>query len=279
MRAAAVTLPIPDDCRPVLDTCGTGGNPTAGFNISTTAAFVIAGAGVRVAKHGNRSITSRSGSADLLEALGVRTVVAPEIVARSVAEAGIGFLFAPAFHGGVRNVQPVRLELKFRTAFNFLGPLTSPAGAEMQVVGTWSVAAAELIAGALSKLRLPRGFVVHGDDGMGEVTISGATTVFSVRAGVVERLRVTPEDFGFQRQSHDAIRGGDVEYNRSVAEAVLNGVRGAPRDTVLMNAAMGLIVAGRTESWIEAATMAAASIDSGAALAALNALRTLTNAL
>ncbi|MCU1330396.1 MAG: anthranilate phosphoribosyltransferase [Bryobacterales bacterium] len=278
MRAAALSLPIPSACRPILDTCGTGGNKTAGFNISTTAAFVIAGAGVRVAKHGNRSITSRSGSADLLEALGVRTMVSPEVVARSVEKAGIGFLFAPLFHGSVKHVQPVRLELKFRTAFNFLGPLTNPAGAEMQVAGTWSVAAAELIAGALSRLGLARGFVVHGDDGMGEVTISGPTTVFSIRDGGVERLRVSPEDFGFAVQHLDGIRGGDVAYNRSVAEAVLRGERGAARDTVAMNAAMGLVVAGKTESWREAAAMACEAIDSGAAWAALESLRAVTTA-
>lgn len=279
MRSAAVTLPIPASCRPVLDTCGTGGNPTAGFNISTTAAFVIAGAGVRVAKHGNRSITSRSGSADLLEALGVKTATTPEVVARCVERAGIGFLFAPAFHGAVKYVQPIRLELKFRTAFNFLGPLTNPAGAEMQVAGTWSAEAAEMIAGASAKLGLQRGFVVHGDDGMGEVTISAPTTVFSIRNGSVEKLRLTPEDFGFRLQPLEAIKGGDVSYNKAIAEAVLNGQPGAPRDTVIMNAAMGIIAAGTTDTWREAADLAAASIDSGAALQALSALRAESNTL
>src|SRR5947209_8661404 len=195
MRKAALPLPIDDSCRPVLDTCGTGGNPTAGFNISTISAFVAAGAGVRVAKHGNRSITSRSGSADLLEALGVRTAVTPEVVVRSIREAGIGFLFAPSFHHSVRNVQPVRLEMKFRTAFNYLGPLTNPARADFQVAGTWSDEAAEKVAGALARLGLRRGFVVHGSDGLGEVTISGPSTVFSIEAGVVEKLTLTPEDF------------------------------------------------------------------------------------
>ena len=278
MRAAAVTLPLGDVCRPVLDTCGTGGNRTAGFNISTISAFVIAGAGVRVAKHGNRSITSRSGSADLLEALGVRTAVSPEIVCRSIERAGIGFLFAPSFHGAVRHVQPVRLELKFRTAFNFLGPLTNPARAEMQVAGTWSEDAAEKIAGALARLGLRRGFVVHGDDGMGEVTVSGPSTVFSIRDGLVEKLRVAPEDFGFGVRPLDTIRGGDVAYNKSVAEAVLAGELGGPREVVAMNAGMGLVVAGRAGSWREGAEMACASIDSGAALRALEGLRAATAA-
>ena len=279
MRAAAVALPVSAACRPVLDTCGTGGNPIAGFNISTTAAFVIAGAGVRVAKHGNRSITSRSGSADLLEALGVKTATTPEIVARCVERAGIGFLFAPAFHGAVKYVQPIRLELKFRTAFNFLGPLTNPAGAEMQVAGTWSVEAAEMIAGAAARLGLQRGFVVHGDDGLGEVTISAATTVFSIRNGSVEKLRLTPEDFGFEIQPLEAIKGGDVAYNKAIAEAVLAGRHGAARDTVIMNAAMGIIAAGKTEAWREAADLAATSIDSGAAQQALDALRSESNTL
>ncbi len=279
MRAAAVTLPISEACRPVLDTCGTGGNPTAGFNISTTAAFVIAGAGVRVAKHGNRSITSRSGSADLLEALGVKTATTPEVVARCVERAGIGFLFAPSFHGAVKYVQPVRLELKFRTAFNFLGPLTNPAGAEMQVAGTWSVAAAEMIAGASAKLGLQRGFVVHADDGMGEVSISAPTTVFSIRDGQVERLRLSPQDFGFEFSSLDSIRGGDVAYNKAIAEAVLSGQTGAPRDTVIMNAALGIIAAGKTEYTLEAAAMATESLDSGAALRALASLREESNLL
>ncbi len=172
MRESAVPVPIPAAYRPVLDTCGTGGNRTATFNISTVSAFVVAGAGVRVAKHGNRSITSKCGSADVLEALGVRTRVEPEVVMRSICDAGIGFLFAPTFHGATRHVQPVRLELKFRTAFNYLGPLTNPARAEMQVCGTWSDDAAGKIAGAMALLGLERGFVVHGSDGLGEVTIT-----------------------------------------------------------------------------------------------------------
>jgi anthranilate phosphoribosyltransferase len=273
MRAVAAPLPLDQSCRPVLDTCGTGGNPTAGFNISTISAFVVAGAGVRVAKHGNRSITSRSGSADLLEALGVRTVVTPEVVAKSIREAGIGFLFAPSFHSAVRHVQPIRLELKFRTAFNFLGPLTNPARAEMQVAGTWSDEAAGKIAGALAKLGLKRGFVVHGSDGLGEVTITGPSTVFSIDSGQVERMTVTPEDFGFSLHPLDSIRGGDVEQNRARAVAILAGEPGAAREIVLMNSALGIVAAGVAVDFKEGVARAAESIDVGAAAGKLDQLR------
>ncbi|MES1260810.1 MAG: anthranilate phosphoribosyltransferase, partial [Acidobacteriota bacterium] len=277
MRAVAAALPLDESCRPILDTCGTGGNPTAGFNISTIAAFVAAGAGVRVAKHGNRSITSRSGSADLLEALGVRTAVTPEAVARSIRDAGIGFLFAPSFHGAVRHVQPIRLELKFRTAFNFLGPLTNPARAEMQVAGTWSDEGAEKIAGVLARLGLRRGFVVHGSDGLGEVTITGPSMVFSVENGRVERMQVTPEDFGFATQPLGDIRGGDVPFNRALAEAILAGGHGAElqarREIVLINSALAIVAAGKAADFREGAARAAESIDSGAAARKLDQLR------
>src|SRR5580692_730378 len=230
MRAAALVVPIEDAYRPVLDTCGTGGNSTSTFNISTVAAFVVAGAGVRVAKHGNRSISSKCGSADVLEALGVRTAIDPATVARAIREVGIGFLFAPLFHGATRNVQPVRLELKMRTAFNFLGPLTNPARAEIQVAGTWSDEAAEKIAGAMTRLGSQRGYVVHGSDGLGELTITGPSTVFAVQHGSVSRVELSPMDFGLSVQSGDSIQGGDIESNRIIAESVLDGDRGAPRD-------------------------------------------------
>jgi anthranilate phosphoribosyltransferase len=273
MRAVAVPVPIEAEYRPLLDTCGTGGNGTSTFNISTVAAFVVAGAGVRVAKHGNRSITSKCGSADILEALGVRTRVEPETAARAIREAGIGFLFAPAFHSATRHVQPVRLELKFRTAFNYLGPLTNPAGADIQVCGTWSDEAAEKIAGAMALLGLKRGFVVHGADGLGEVTITGPSTVFSVRNGGVERFVVTPEEFGFTPQPIQSIQGGDAERNRAIAESILAGERGAPRDIVVVNAALALVAAGKAGSFRDAAALAAESIDSGAASDRLRRLR------
>lgn len=273
MRSAALVVPIEDACRPVLDTCGTGGNGTSTFNISTVTAFVVAGAGVRVAKHGNRSISSRCGSADLLEALGVRTAVPPEVVARAIREAGIGFLFAPSFHGATRNVQPVRIELKMRTAFNYLGPLTNPARAEIQVAGTWSDEAAEKIAGAMARLGSHRAFVVHGSDGLGELTITGPSAVFAVQHGAVSRIELVPEDFGIRRQSGEGILGGDAEQNRAIVESILSGDRGPARDIVLMNAALALVAAEKAGDFREGVTRAEESIDSGAARAKLDQLR------
>jgi anthranilate phosphoribosyltransferase len=278
MRAAAVPLPIDTAYRPLLDTCGSGGNGIDAFNISTVSAFVAAGAGVRVAKHGNRAITSKCGSADVLEALGVRTDVSPEVVARCISEEGIGFLFAPAFHGATRHVQAVRRDLKFRTAFNYLGPLTNPAGAELHVCGTWSDAAAEKLAGAMGLLGIERGFVVHGSDGLGEMTISGPSTVFSVRHGVVRKLMLAPSDFGIDAQpAGDALEGGDAERNRVIVESILNGEKGVPRDIVVINAGLAIVAAGKASGFREGAAMAAASIDSGAAKRSLARLRIATN--
>jgi anthranilate phosphoribosyltransferase len=276
MRAAALVVPIEDAYRPVLDTCGTGGNGTSSFNISTVAAFVVAGAGVRVAKHGNRSISSRCGSADVLEALGVRTAVEPEVVARAIREAGIGFLFAPSFHGATRNVQPVRIELKMRTAFNYLGPLTNPARAEIQVAGTWSDEAAEKIAGAMARLGSHRAFVVHGSDGLGELTITGPSTVFAVQHGAVSRLELSPEDFGLKQRPGESIAGGDVQQNSAVAESILRGEHGPARDIVLMNAALALVAASGASDFREGVMRAEESIDSGAARDKLNRLREIT---
>jgi anthranilate phosphoribosyltransferase len=273
MRAVATPVPIEDSCRPLLDTCGTGANCVAAFNISTVSAFVAAGAGVRIAKHGNRSISSKCGSADVLEAMGVRTLLSPEEVARAIRDVGIGFMFAPVFHAATRSVQPIRLELKMRTFFNYLGPLTNPAGAEMQVAGTWSDTAAEKVAGALARLGVGRAFVVHGSDGLGELTITGASTMFSVQCGKVERLTVSPEDFGFTRQPLAAIQGGDAARNREIAESVLEGRPGAARDIVLMNSALALIAAGCAHDYRKAVGIAAESIDSGAARSRLDQLR------
>jgi anthranilate phosphoribosyltransferase len=276
MRAAAVPLDIGPEFRPLLDTCGTGGNPASTFNISTVAAFVVAGAGVRVAKHGNRSLASKCGSADVLEALGVRTHVDPVVVKRAIEEVGIGFLFAPAFHVATRHVQPIRLELKMRSAFNFLGPLTNPAGAEMQVAGTWSDDAASKIAGALARLGLQRGYVVHGSDGLGEVTITGPSTLFFVHDGVVERSVISPEDFRFEIRPLESIGGGDIVSNKAIAESVLRGEKSAAREIVLINAALALHTARPEWGLIEAVEWAAESIDSGAAGKKLSKLREVT---
>jgi anthranilate phosphoribosyltransferase len=265
MRAAATPLSIADEFRPVLDTCGTGGTGKSAFNVSTVAAFVVAGAGVRVAKHGNRAISGKCGSADVLEALGVNTQVSPEVVARAIEDVGIGFLFAPSFHGAMRNVQPVRLELKMRTAFNYLGPLTNPARAEMQVAGTWSEEAAERIAQVSARLGLKRGFVVHGSDGLGELTTTGTSAAFSIHEGVVDRLTLHPRDFGLNVSSSAEIEGGDAARNRTIAESVLAGDKGAPRDIVVMNAALALVAAGKAADYKDGAEQAAASIDTGTA--------------
>jgi anthranilate phosphoribosyltransferase len=275
MRAAALVVPLEASDRPVLDTCGTGGNGTSTFNISTVAAFVVAGAGVRVAKHGNRSISSKCGSADVLEALGVRTAIDPATVARAIREVGIGFMFAPLFHGATRNVQAVRLELKMRTAFNFLGPLTNPARAEIQVAGTWSDDAAERIAGAMALLGLHRGYVVHGSDGLGELTITGSSSVFAIQHGAVTRIELSPEDFGMKSQAAEGIQGGDAECNRAIAEAVLNGSRGPARDIVLMNSALALVASNQARNFREGVDRAAESIDTGSAIRKLNGLREL----
>lgn len=273
MRAASTPLPIDPAVRPLLDTCGTGGGGKGTFNISTLTAIVVAGAGVHVAKHGNRSISSQCGSADLLEALGVRTHVSAEVAAAAIRDAGIGFLFAPAFHSAMKHVQPVRLELKMRTAFNYLGPLSNPARAEIQVTGTWSDSAAEKIAGSLARLGLERGYVVHGSDGLGELTVTGPALVFDVRAGNVTRMNLTPEDFGLPRHPFEALLGGNADRNRAIAESVLRGDAGAPRDIVLMNAALALVAAGKAADWKAGVALAAQAIDSGAALRKLAALR------
>jgi anthranilate phosphoribosyltransferase len=283
MRAAAVPLAIDSAYRPLLDTCGTGGTGAKRgdvFNISTVAAFVASGAGVRVAKHGNRAITGKCGSADVLEALGVRTDITPEVAARCISEEGIGFLFAPSFHGATRHVQPIRIELRFRTAFNYLGPLTNPAGAELQVCGTWSEEAAEKIAGALGLLGLERGFVVHGSDGLGEMTITGPSTVYSIRQGMVKKMTLAPSDFGIDDQpGAEALLGGDAQRNRAIAESILSGNKGPARDVVVVNAGLAIVAAGIASGFREGAAMAAESIDSGAARRKLARLRLATGSL
>jgi len=275
-------LAEPVDCGsgggPLLDTCGTGGDGASTFNISTIAAFVAAGAGVRVAKHGNRSISSRCGSADLLEALGVRVTLPPAESARAIRETGIGFFFAPNAHTAMKHAQPVRVALGMRTVFNLLGPLTNPAIADAQLAGTPSAHAAGLIAHALGALGLRRGFVVHGSDGLDEITTTGATLVFSIRDGQVEQLTWTPEDFGAPRAVSEALKGGDVAANAEIARAVLSGCRDARRDVVLVNAAAALVAAGKAADLKEGMERAAHSIDSGAAAGKVEALAKFTRA-
>jgi anthranilate phosphoribosyltransferase len=257
----------------LLDTCGTGGDGAGTFNISTLAAFVAAGAGVHVAKHGNRSISnSAAGSADLLEALGIEIALAPEATARAIGEVGIGFLFAPAVHAAMRHAHPVRAELKLRTVFNLLGPLTNPAGADAQLVGAPSAGAAELLAGALAKLGLRRGFVVHGSDGLDEITTTGPTLAFEISGGAVTRRTLQPGDFGVPVATAGQLKGGDAARNLEIAKSVLAGAPGAARDIVVVNASAALVAAGVAAGWEEGSAMAAGSIDSGAAWSRVEAL-------
>jgi len=249
----------------LVDTCGTGGDGLGTFNISTVAAFVVAGAGARVAKHGNRSISSQCGSADLLEAMGVRIPMAAAECARAIREIGIGFLFAPAIHTATRHAQPVRVELKMRTVFNLLGPLTNPAGASAQLAGAPSPHFAELMAGALAARGLERGFVVHGSDGLDEITTTGPTLAFEIGNGEVTRRTVTPDDFGVAWARPEDLKGGDRQSNLAIAREVLQGAHGPRRDIVLVNAAAALVAVGRARDFLEGAAQAAMAIDSGAA--------------
>ncbi len=276
MREAAVPVPfVPGPSETLLDTCGTGGDGQNTFNISTTVAFVVAGCGVKVAKHGNRGVSSSSGSADVLEHLGVAIAVSADWAARALREVGICFLFAPAFHPGLKQAQAVRRELKMRTVFNLLGPLSNPAPTRAQVVGTPSLESARRIAAALAALGLGRGYVVHGEDGLDEVTSTARTAVFAVRDGRVEQTSVAPEDFGIARVEIEELRGGGPAENASITERVLAGGRGPQRDIVLANAAMALMAAGKAQSIREGVQLAGASIDSGSAAEKLKHLKDL----
>jgi anthranilate phosphoribosyltransferase len=260
---------------PVLDTCGTGGDGGSTFNISTIAAFVVAGAGRRVAKHGNRSFSSQCGSADLLEELGIQLSASVGEISRAIREVGIGFLFAPLLHPAMRHAQPARAELKMRTVFNLLGPLTNPAGASRQLIGAPSPQAAELMAQALSGLPTERAFVVHGSDGLDEVTTTGPTRVFEVTPQQVRRFSWSPADFGVPLARAADLAGGDRALNRDIALAVLQGKPGAQRDIVLVNAAAALLVADAAADLGQAMKLAAESIDSGAAAAKVEQLAAL----
>ena len=256
----------------MVDTCGTGGDAKGTFNISTCAAFVVAGAGARVAKHGNRSISSRAGSADVLEALGVRIDVSLERMGEAVERIGIGFFFAQAAHTAMRHAMRARRELKVHTAFNLLGPLTNPAGARAQLAGVFNERGVELVAGAMAELGVERAFVVHGADGLDEISISGETQVAEVCGRAVRSYAVTPEEFGVARAPLEAIAGGDAAENAEMIRAVLAGERGARRDIVVANASAALVAAGRAADFREGAQRAAEAIDSGAARKALEAL-------
>jgi anthranilate phosphoribosyltransferase len=262
----------------LVDTCGTGGDASGTFNISTATALVVAGAGVRVAKHGNRSVTSRCGSADVMEALGVNINLTPERLARCLEEVGMAFLFAPAMHSAMKYVQPARRDLRLRTVFNLLGPLTNPARASAQVVGVYSHSLVDKLAEALSMLGLKRAFVVHGADGLDEITITGPTRVAEVRDGQVHTYEVTPEEYGFENAPIEAISGGDAAENANCIRGILTGQRSARRDVVLLNAAAALVAAGRAQHLRDAIPLAAQAVDSGAAAAKLEQLVLFTRA-
>jgi anthranilate phosphoribosyltransferase len=262
----------------LVDTCGTGGDASGTFNISTATALVVAGAGVRVAKHGNRSVTSKCGSADVMEALGVNISLPPARLAACLEAVGIVFLFAPAIHSAMKYVQPARRELRLRTVFNLLGPLTNPARASAQVVGVYAVDLVEKLAEALSMLGLHRALVVHGLDGLDEITVTGPTRIAEVRDGSVRTYEVTPEEFGMNRAGIADISGGDADANAGIIREILTGKKSPRRDVVLLNTAAALVAAGKADHIESALPLAAKSIDSGAAARKLDALVGFTNA-
>ena len=253
----------------VFDTCGTGGDRSGTFNISSAAAIVVASCGVKVAKHGNRSVSSRCGSADVFEAIGVNIAAAPAIVERALHDANIAFFFAPTFHPSMKHAAPTRRELGIRTAFNLLGPLTNPAGARRQIVGVPRAELTELLARALMLLGSERAWVVHGADGIDEISTTGYTKVSECRAGAVNTFYVHPADFGMGKAAPGDLGGGEAAENAAIVRQVLEGSRGAARDIVLVNAGAALFVADRAGSVREGIAIASAAIDRGEALATL----------
>ena len=249
----------------LVDTCGTGGDASGTFNISTATALTVAGAGVRVAKHGNRSVTSKCGSADVVEALGINITLPPARVAECLEAVGIAFLFAPSMHSAMKYVQPARRELRLRTVFNLLGPLCNPAHASAQVVGVYSASLVEKLAEALQMLGLHRALVVHGNDGLDEITITGPTRVAEVRNGTIRAFEISPEEFGLRSAPISEIQGGDTNANAEIIRRIVDGEKSPRRDVVLLNAAAALVVAGRADSMSEGMPIAAESLDSGAA--------------
>jgi anthranilate phosphoribosyltransferase len=269
MRSKMLRVIAPPDA---IDVVGTGGDSSGSYNISTCAAFIVAGAGVPVAKHGNRALSSRSGAADVLTALGVRIDVPPELISRCIAEARIGFMFAPAHHPAMRHVGPTRVELGTRTIFNLLGPLSNPAGVKRQMVGVFSKQWVEPLATVLRNLGSERAYVVHGSDGLDEITICGPTTVASLEAGEVRLFEIAPEDVGLKRAKAESLLGGDADHNARALLAVLKGERGPFRDVAVLNAAAALVVAGKAKDLGQGVVLAQKSIDSGEAEGSLERL-------
>jgi anthranilate phosphoribosyltransferase len=263
----------------LIDTCGTGGDATGTFNVSTATAFVVAGAGLRVAKHGNRSVSSMCGSADVVETLGITLDLTPQKVGRCIDEVGIGFLYAPLLHTAMKHVMAARREMGVRTVFNMLGPLTNPAAANAQVIGVYSAALTEPLARVLAELGTVRAFVVHGADSLDEISNTGESRVSEVRDGFVRTFGVRPEDFGLARASIADLRGGDRDQNAEIIRAILAGEPGPKRDIVLMNAAAALVAGAKARDLKEGVEVAARSIDDGAAREKLDRLVDLSRRL
>jgi len=278
-RASEVVGATGTDREMLIDTAGTGGDASGTFNVSTATAFVVAGAGLKVAKHGNRSVSSLCGSADVVETLGINIELSAAKVARCVDEVGIGFLYAPLLHTAMKHVMAARREMGIRTVFNMLGPLTNPAGANAQVIGVYSDALTEPLARALAELGTLRAYVVHGDDGLDEISNTGPSHISEVREGVVRSSTVRPEDFGLPRSSLQDLRGGDREENAEIVRHVLAAEAGPRRDIVLINAAAALVVGGKAQDFKEGVALAAESVDSGAAAAKLAGLIALSQRL
>src|SRR5215510_13021053 len=275
MREKMLRVKAPPDA---IDVVGTGGDASGSFNISTCAAFIVAGAGVPVAKHGNRALSSRSGAADVLGALGVSIELTPDAVSRCIKEAGIGFMFAPAHHPAMKNVGPTRVELGTRTIFNLLGPLSNPAGVKRQMVGVFSRQWVEPMAQVLKNLGSESIWVVHGSDGLDEITTTGTTSVTALENGKLRSFEISPEDAGLQRVKPEALRGGEAKENAQALADVLKGKSGAFRDVAVLNAAAALVVAARAKDLKQALALAQRSIDSGEAAGRLQRLVAISNA-
>lgn len=275
MRGKMLRVTAPADA---VDVVGTGGDGSGSVNVSTCASFIVAGAGVPVAKHGNRALSSRSGAADVLASLGVRIDLSPEKVGRCVKEAGIGFMFAPAHHPAMKNVGPTRVELATRTIFNLLGPLSNPAGVRRQMVGVFSRQWVQPLAQVLKNLGAESVWVVHGSDGLDEITLTGPTSVAALENGTIRSFEVTPEDAGLGRSAAGSLKGGDADANAVALKSVLEGKPSAYRDVALLNAAAALIVAGRASNLKDGVAIGTQSLDSGAAAAKLKQLVAVSNA-
>ncbi len=274
MRRKALRIQVSSSA--VVDTCGTGGDGLHTFNISTTTAFVVAGCGVTVAKHGNRSVSSKCGSADLLESLGVRLNTHPEIVEEGVSEIGIGFLFAPLYHSAMRYAAGARKEVGLRSIFNMLGPLTNPAGVKCQLLGVYAPELTEMFANALKLLGAKRAYVVHGHDGLDEISVCDSTRVSELQDGLIRTYDIMPEQFFDKQGDAKDLLGGDPEENADITKKILSGEKGTKRNVVLLNASAALVAAGKAKDFMQGIDLAKDSIDSGAAAEKLEALVSFT---